>query len=384
MEAYIPQMLADRRYLHAHPELSFQEFATARYVQEELRRLRHLSACLQPTETSIIAVFKTGRPGKKIGLRADMDALPIEEQTGLPFASQIPGIMHACGHDAHTAMLLAACRWIDDHIATLSGDIYCIFQHAEELPPGGAQALVDSDFLAGLVFIYGQHVTPNLPVGQVDLKIGSVTTNTDYFQIDLHGPGGHTARPDQGVNLLSVASHLIQSIHQIPSQALHPQEMAAVTCSFIQSGDAHSLNVMGQSLTLSGMIRTFERSLTEKVQERIERYVEHACSLQDIHWQVSFEQGARAVLNDAALSQEIRQHVQTWLGENLLMKPPAMVGEDFSAYQQICPTSFALIGVRKSSAAEEVAPLHSPYFDLDEAGMEFGLKMLVSVLELSK
>ncbi|MGM0386735.1 MAG: M20 metallopeptidase family protein, partial [Actinomycetota bacterium] len=210
---YLDQLVAWRRHLHQHPELSFQEHETVAYIAAELAgRLSH-ARFERLTPTSLVVVFKTGRPGPKLGLRADIDALAVQEdRPDLPFESLTPGRMHACGHDGHAATVMAACTWIDDHLEELTGEIHAIFQHAEETPPGGAREMVATGYFEGFDFIHGFHYFTTIPTGQVDIKDGPASANSDLFRITIHGRGGHASTPAVTLDPVVATAQLVNQL----------------------------------------------------------------------------------------------------------------------------------------------------------------------------
>ena len=221
MEKYLNQLIAWRRHLHQHPELSFQEVETSRYIAAEMGKLKNVAAIERLTPTSVVVVFKTGRPGTKLGLRADIDALPIqEERDELPFKSQNDGVMHACGHDGHTAVLMAACQYIDDHIDEFSGEIHAIFQHAEEQPPGGAAEMVATGYFDDFDYIYGHHLFSTSETGILDIKDGAASANTDIYRITIHGKGGHAAMPEQSIDPVVIGAQFVTLLQSIVARRI--------------------------------------------------------------------------------------------------------------------------------------------------------------------
>lgn len=367
-----------RRHLHQYPETSFNEYNTVKYIEDFLETLDHCEV-IKPTKTSVIGIFKTGKKGSKIGLRADIDALPIQEEAeGLLYQSQNDGVMHACGHDGHTSMLMTACQWFNDHIELLSGEVYCIFQHAEELPPGGAQEIVDTGILKDLDFIYGQHVYPELEVGQVDIKEGPVTANSDVYKITIYGLGGHASAPHQAINPLNVVSKVIQAFTEIPSQQIDAQESAVVSNTYIQAGNRVSLNIIPDSLELGGNIRTFNNEVAQEVQEQMKKILDGICGYYGASYQFAFEEGARSVHNDPEKTKLIKEIATKRLKKSVISQKPGMFGEDFSAYSNVIPATFVMLG-SSNGKVETQYPLHHPKFNLDEDVLMVGLEMFISI-----
>lgn len=377
LETYQDRLIERRRALHQYPEASYQEVETSATIERFLNTLEHAEV-LKPTATSVIAKFKGKQSGLKIGLRADIDALPIHEEVeNIDYKSKNEGYMHACGHDGHTAMLMTACEWFNDHIDQLNAEIYCIFQHAEELRPGGAQAIMESGLLNDLDFIYGQHLNPELELGYVDIKEGPVTTNSDDYKIIIKGIGGHSSKPSQAVNPINLASLILQAMNEIPSQAVDSQESVVISNTYIQSGNLTALNIISDQLILGGSIRTFDDEIADFIEERIRQIVDGICSIYGASFQFTYNRGARAVHNASQPTQKVKAIAKEFLQDKLVTLKPVMFGEDFSAYSNRIPATFAMVGSR--SGEKTAYPLHHPKFNIDEEALMVGLKMLIAV-----
>jgi amidohydrolase len=234
------QAVAWRRHLHVHPELSFHEHDTARFVRETLASFGGLEI-ERPTPTSVVARLRTGRAGLTLALRADIDALPIEEESGVEFASRTPGVMHACGHDGHTAMLLAVARLLVAHRDQLTGEVRFVFQHAEELPPGGAAELVAAGALDGVDAVLGAHLISTLDAGKVAALDGACTASADTFSVAIHGRGGHAGFPHQTVDPIVVAAEAISNLQHIASRNTSPLDSIVVSVTRIAAGSADNI-----------------------------------------------------------------------------------------------------------------------------------------------
>lgn len=378
LNQYEDVLIHRRRHLHQYPETSFNEHSTVNYVEQFLKTLNHVEV-IKPTKTSVIGIFKTANPGSKIGLRADLDALPIQEELEeLIYCSQNEGVMHACGHDGHTAMLMTACQWLDDHFDILTGDIYCIFQHAEELPPGGAEEIMKTGLLDDLDFVYGQHVSPEFEVGYIDIKEGPVTASSDVYKITLYGLGGHASDPYRAVNPLNIVSKLIQAFTEIPSQQIDAQKSAVVSNTYINAGNSVSLNIIPDTLEFGGNIRTFDKEVAESIEAKMKQILDGICGYYDATYEFNFEHGARSVSNDKVKTRMIKTIVENSLKEKVISRNPGMFGEDFSAYSQVIPATFAMLG-SNNNTKETQYPLHHPRFNIDEDVLKVGLKMLITV-----
>lgn len=367
------QVVEWRQHLHRHPELSFQEHRTAQFVEDALRKLPNLTVS-RPTPTSVLAVLKgQAGPGKTVLLRADMDALPIEEETGLDFASSHPGVMHACGHDGHTAMLLGAATLLSAQPEMLHGEVRFIFQHAEELPPGGAQELVDAGIMDGVDVVMGAHLMSPVPTGVVVAKGGPLMAAADRFSLTIQGKGGHGAMPHQTIDPVVIAAQVILAFQTIVSRTLDPMDTAVVTVATLEAGIAQ--NVIPDTVTLGGTIRTFNPEVRQLIPERMEAIVKGITQAHGATYRFDYLQGYRATTNDDTVARRLQDVVRQVLPDvQLLTDPnPLMGSEDFSAYMTKAPGTFVLIG----AGGPDAAPHHHPKFDVDEAALEHGVKVYV-------
>ncbi|GMA16462.1 amidohydrolase [Deinococcus metallilatus] len=376
-EALREQVIAWRRYLHQHPELSFQEHRTAAFVEARLREMPNLTVT-RPTPTSVLATLKgQAGPGRTVLLRADMDALPIQEETGLAFASQNPGVMHACGHDGHTAMLLGAAQVLSAHPENLHGEVRFIFQHAEEAFPGGAQQVVDAGIMDGVDVVVGTHLMSPIPTGVVVLREGPLLAAPDGFEITLRGKGGHGANPHETVDPVVIAAQVILAFQTIISRQRDPLEPAVLSVTQIHGGTAH--NVIPDSVTLGGTVRTFDPELREWIPRQMERLLRGITDAYGASYTLDYRQGYRALHNDPATTGLLREVVRDTLGSEvtLLEGKPNMGGEDFSAYLTKAPGTFIIIG---AGNVEEgiTAPHHHPRFTIDERALEYGVELYVA------
>jgi len=368
------QVIAWRRHLHRHPELSFQESETADYIEAQLRAMDGLTLS-RPTPTSVLAVLRGETPGRTVLLRADMDALPIQEDTGLDFASTRAGVMHACGHDGHTAMLLGAARTLTRGRASLQGEVRFIFQHAEELFPGGAQQVVDAGVMDGVDTAVGTHLFSTIPVGQIALKAGALMAAPDVFEITVIGRGGHAAMPHETTDPVVIAAHVITAMQSIVSRLRDPLEPAVVSVTTLRAGNAD--NVIPDTATLTGTVRTFDPGLRDIIPAQLERLVQGVTAAFGATHTLTYTRGYRATVNDPAVTEVLRQVVRDTVGEGALTEAtPTMGGEDFSAYLTRAPGAFILIGAGNPQKGV-TAPHHHPHFMIDEDALQMGVQVLV-------
>lgn len=368
------QVVQWRRYLHEHPELSFQEHETADFVEAELRKLPNLTLT-RPTPTSVLATLKgAAGPGRTVLLRADMDALPIQEETGLPFASQRPGVMHACGHDAHTAVLLGAANILSRQPESLHGEVRFIFQHAEEQFPGGAQQIVDTGVLDDVDVVVGQHVMSPVPTGVIVIREGPLMASPDAFNITIQGKGGHGAMPSESIDPVTIAAQIVMAFQTVISRQRDPIVPAVLSVTQIHAGSAH--NIIPDTCTLGGTVRTFDPELRELMPQRMEKIVQNLCEAYGATYTWEYLKGYRATINDPATTALLREVARETFGDSVTITDgkPLMGSEDFSAYMTKAPGTFILIG----AGGPEHAPHHHPRFDIDEAAFPLGMKLFVA------
>ncbi len=364
------EAIAWRRHLHANPELSFAEHETARFVEETLRALGPFEI-ERPTATSVVASLRTGREGQVLALRADIDALPIQEETDLPFASRVPGVMHACGHDGHTAMLLAAAKLLAERRGELAGELRLVFQHAEELPPGGARELVAAGVMEGVDLVVGVHLMSGYPVGRVVSQPGPLLAAADSIAIEIRGRGGHAAYPHLTVDPVSVAAHAITALQQIVAREVDPLDNAVVTIARVQAGTAD--NVIPESVLLGGTVRTFKPETRGAVRGAIERVLRGVTDAHRASFELAYTEGYDAVVNDAGVAGLVEEATRRELGDDVLLRvDPIMGGEDFSAYLTAAPGAFFFVGARNEEIRADF-PHHHPRFAIDEAALRTGI-----------
>lgn len=367
------RLTALRRELHEHPELSFQEERTAALLRA---RLEELGLPWRNVGRRGIAVRLTGdAPGPHIAFRADFDALPIQEETGLPFASQTPGQMHACGHDAHASVLMGLARTMAAHRDLLRGDVTLLFQDAEEIPPGGAAAMVADGCLDGVDRIYGLHVSEELDTGSVGVCEGEYMAAAYSFEVSFLGRGGHGSRPSQGDDTVSALAAAITGINAIPARFLPAHETASVAVCRVSGGNSY--NVLPARCTLQGTARAFSPQTAEIIRERIRLCAQGAAALYHTDFDFRFEPGYSPVINDPACCQVVRQAAGL-LGLPCRTLSPTTIAEDFSAYLGQVPGAFFRIGIR-NPALDAVHPLHSGKFRLDEAALPTALALFWAI-----
>ena len=368
-----------RRYLHAHPELTFHELETAHYIREQLSLFDNLTVT-QLTPNSVQAHLKGARPGKKIALRADIDALPINENSGEPFSSTTPGVMHACGHDAHAAMLLGAAKILSGLQEHIAGEVVFIFQHAEEVPPGGAQDLVDKGVLDGVDMIFGMHVWPVYPSGQIVIKPGVFSASSDNFDIVIKGRGAHGSMPHLAIDPIVVGAEVVTALQSIVARRLDPLHAPVLTVATFQSGD-HSYNVIPTTVRLAGTLRTHNKDVRTKVRAMFEETLAGICSAYGAGYDLDWASGYAMGVNDPGAVDIARDVAAKYTPHCSIheMKAPMFGSEDFSSYQEKVPGAFAFVGAG-NEAVGAVHGLHNGQFKLDEDVMKTGVSLHVGLI----
>ncbi|SFF18781.1 amidohydrolase [Paenibacillus algorifonticola] len=372
------QAVAWRKHLHQHPELSFEETETAQFVEDTLRSFGGLIIS-RPTKTSVLARLVGAYPGKTLALRADMDALPIAEENTFDYVSQNPGVMHACGHDGHTAVLLATARLLVEQKERLHGEIRFIFQHAEELPPGGARELVEAGVLDGVDWIVGEHLAAQLPVGQIGVVYGQMSASPDNFTITVNGVGGHAGFPHRSVDTIAIGAQIVTNIQHIVARYTDPLERLVVSVTQFTAGASH--NVLPDKVTLKGTVRSFSEQVRKQAEEQLQRIVAGIVSAHNAQFEFQYVYGYDPVVNDEALTRIVEEAAIEVVGkERVVHNPPGMGGEDFSAYQRKVPGTFINIGAGNIEKGI-VYPHHHPRFAIDEDALANGVALFIKAAE---
>lgn len=328
---------------------------------------------IKPAKTSVIGILKGAKPGKIVAFRAYMDALPVQEETGLPFASKNTGVSHACGHDAHTAMLLATAATLSKMKNQLNGTVYFIFQHAEEQAPGGALDIINSGVLKEVNAFFGMHVLTNFPTGHIGiLPNGAASTTSDGFSLTIKGKGSHDSMPQLGIDPIVVGAAIVSALQTVVSRNVTPGEMTVVTIGKFQSGNAP--NVIADKAGLGASIRTTSDATRKLVENRVTSLIEHITKAHGATYELDYTHSYPAILNDEALNAFARKSAVKAVGANNIFEAPMMTAsEDFSYYKQIAPVCFLTLGVGEGAN-------HNPKFDIDEKALQYGVKTQVQII----
>jgi amidohydrolase len=371
MEIPEVQVIEWRRHLHRHPEPSFQERETAEFIARTLETFDGLEI-ERPTDNSVLARLSTGRPGPTVALRADIDALPITEESGVEFASENPGTMHACGHDGHTAMLLGAAQILSSRELP-GGEIRFIFQHAEETAPGGARDLVAAGAVDGVDMIYACHLWTPLEFGKVAVHTGPFMAASDFFTLAVVGRGGHAALPHDATDSVAIAAQVVTNLQHVVARRVDPLRSAVLTVATFHAGEAH--NVIPERADLSGTARTFDPELRERMPQLIEEIAGGVARAHGAEIELDYTFGYRAVVNDGEVADLVREVVP---GDQLTDIDPIMGGDDFSAYLAEVPGCYAFIGAGSEESGATYMH-HHPRFRIDERALATGVRLHVDV-----
>jgi amidohydrolase len=362
---YTGQIIDLRRQIHQNPEIAFQEYETSNLIYNKLKELK-LKKVSKISKTGVVALLND-KNSKCVALRADLDALPIHENTGLPFASKNPGIMHACGHDAHTAMLYGTSLILADINDTLNGNVKFIFQPAEEKNPGGASILVKEGILEKpkVNAIFGQHVIVDKPTGNLGFFPGVMMASQDELYITIIGKSGHGAKPHMTVDPIVIASHVILSLQSIVSRNTSPYDPLVITIGKIEGGSA--TNIIPAEVKLSGTIRTLNEGLRKKSLKLIERTLKGITSSAGAKYKFEISPGYPELINDEDLTNFASESASEFIGKKNVFEAERLMGaEDFAFYLKKIPGTFYRIGVGNTT------DIHTPTINLDESSLATG------------
>jgi amidohydrolase len=369
-----------RRDLHRIPETAYTEKKTSAYVADFLNNLG-LEVQTGIAQYGVIGLMKTDRPGPTLMIRADMDALPLKEDTGLPFASEHEGVMHACGHDAHMAMVLGAATVLNKIKNELKGNIKFLFQPAEE-GPGGAKPMIEAGVMENPKVDYsiGCHVWPDIPEGTIGVRPGPFMAAMDRFDIKIKGRGGHGAMPHVCVDALEVGTQVVSAFQRIVSRHMDPLDPTVVTVGTFHAGTA--FNIIPAEAELSGTTRTFNQDTWNTWESRVEKVVRGVCESMGVDFELKYSQGYPVTINDESAAEVVRRCAEKVVGEDRVVMPQkTMGGEDFAFYLQKSKGCFFALGVGREGAV----PVHNQQFDFNEDVLSLGMQTHCQVgLELLK
>jgi amidohydrolase len=366
-------LIALRRDFHRHPELGFQEHRTATIIAERL----HAAGCEVRTgvaKTGVVGVLRGDKPGRVTAWRADIDALPLTENVALPFVSATPGIMHACGHDGHTAMALTIADILGAHRRELPGTVVFIFQPAEEVF-GGAKRMIDQGVLDNphVESVFGIHLSTQHPAGHVGVRPGPAHASADFFDVVIRGKGGHGAYPHLSIDPLTVAAHVLIGLQDLITREIAAQETAVMTVGQMQGGTKH--NIIPEIATLRGSIRTYNPAVRDQLIERLGSFASRIAQAYraEAHLQMQ-DEGCPAVVNSAAWAGHVHDLAVEEIGPGCVHEGVQSMGsDDMSLFLNARPGCYFRVGI--AAPGKPIVPHHSPIFEMDEAGLEVGVRV---------
>ncbi|WP_431801032.1 M20 metallopeptidase family protein [Halobacillus andaensis] len=377
LEEIYPELVDFRRDLHMNPELSHKEVHTPKKIAEFLSSLG-LEVKTEVGGRGVVGILKGHKPGKTVALRADFDALPIQDEKDVEYKSRVPGVMHACGHDLHTAGLLGVAKVLSENLDDLEGTIVFIHQFAEEVIPGGAKFMIEDGCLDGVDVVYGAHVISIEPLGTVGLKEGQVMANGDTFEIEISGKGTHAATPHLGIDPLIVGSQLMLNLQQIVSRQIDPLKSAVVTVASFNGGEGY--NVIPDKVKIKGTARTFDEEVRDWVEKSIGKIAESTCEGFGAGVHYNYVRGYPAVVNHPGETERVRKTASNLFGEDMVQEmPPQMGMEDFAYYLKEVPGSFFWVGGALDEESK-VYPHHHPKFNVQEEAMMYIGKLFISTV----
>ncbi len=376
LDGLYEQMVEWRRDFHKYPELSFQEERTPKIIADYLEGLG-IEVKTGVGGHGVVGLIKGGKTGKTIALRADFDALPIQDEKDVPYKSTVPGVMHACGHDGHTATLLAVAKVLSENREHLHGNVVLLHQHAEELAPGGAIAMVEDGCLENVDVVYGTHLMSNLPYGTYAYRKGPVMAAGDRFVINIKGKGGHGSSPHETVDAIAIGTQVVNQLQHIVSRQVNPLKPAVLSVGSFHAGGAS--NVIADAAEITGTVRTFDPEVRDYIEKEMKTLAEGICAAFHATSEVSYQRGYPAVVNHDRETDVFVDVIKRYAGEEKLVNiDPIMGSEDFGYFIEEKPGMFFFT----AAGNEEIGasyPHHHPKFDFDERAMILAGKAFLSL-----
>ncbi|MEM9215113.1 MAG: M20 family metallopeptidase [Cyanobacteria bacterium P01_F01_bin.150] len=375
-----PNLVQWRRQLHQHPELGFQEQVTAAFIADKLTdwQIEHKTGI---AHTGVVALIQGTQPGPVFAIRADIDALPVQEENQVSYRSQKDGLMHACGHDGHTAIALGTAYYLSQNRHLIQGTVKIIFQPAEEFP-GGAAPMIAEGALANpdVDAIVGLHIWNNLPIGTIGVRSGPLMAAVEIFDCTIYGKGGHGAIPQQAVDPIVVGAHIISSLQSVVARQLNPLEPGVVTIGQFHAG--HAYNVIPDSASFAGTVRYFEPSLRDFFSERIEQHIAGICQSYGATYELDYKKLYPPTINHDGMAELVRSVVETVVEtpDNVVHDCQTMGAEDMSFFLQRVPGCYFFLGSANAEKGLDY-PHHHPRFDFDETVLSTGVEIFVRCLE---
>lgn len=372
-----PEMVSWRRHLHQNPELSFHEEKTSLFVYHKLLEWG-IEAKHGVGGYGVVGNIEGGQSGPTVALRADMDALAIQDEKDCDYASKVSGVMHACGHDAHTSTLLGIAKLLCEGRSKLQGNIRLIFQPSEEIYPGGAQSMIEQGVLQGVDVIYGVHLWSSIPYGVVASRKGPLMAAVDDFDIEISGKGGHAGYPHECIDSIVVGSHLMINLQTIMSRQVDPIQPCVISVGSFHAG-GNSFNVIAEKCILKGTVRSFDDAVRTKIQKDIERVIATTCSMFGASYKLKYIHGYPFLNNHENEIMRFKKTAVTLFGKDAVqVASPSMAAEDFAYYLQHIPGCFLFIGANKDTS-QPIIPHHHPRFDIEEKSMKHAALLLIQM-----
>ena len=373
---HAPAMIKLRRKLHQHPETALEEFKTQKTIAAKLKE----AGCKVNTKiwkTAVVGLLEGKHKGKTVGIRSDMDALPVTEKTDYSFASRNPGKMHACGHDAHMSIVWGAAMILNEIKGKLKGSVKFICQPTEEMSPGGAKFLIERGVLKNpkVDMVFGLHVDPTLPVGKIGLYDGAMMAQAADFDIEIIGKPGHAGRPHETVDSVIVAANVVSALQNISSRQVDPLNPVVVTIGAINGGTTY--NVIADRVIMKGTARTLEKKLTRNIPKMIEKIIASVCKTYGAKYELDYRKGYPVMVNHEGVNDIYRAAAEELYGKRSIVElpEPVMGGEDFSYFTQALPAAMMRLGaMNKKIGADK--PWHHPQFKVDEKAIPLGAALL--------
>lgn len=372
VEQYYNDIIRHRRYIHQHPELSNMEFETTAYICKVLEHI-HIPYERLPN-TGVVGFIKGSCSIKKIAFRADIDALPIDEENDVDYKSVVKNCMHACGHDMHTAILLGVAYILKEYEQYLGGDVVLVFQPAEETPPdGGAKRVIESGFLDGIDFIYGLHVWPDANVGELLLKNGALMAASDCFKVNIEGKSAHAAQPHKGVDALVAGAYFVSALQNIVAREINPFDNVVISVGTMNSGTKN--NIISQNTLLEGTCRTLSENMRDIIEHKIKNILKANDILFNTKSVLEYERGYPALINDKESVDFVQNTALKYGLKYQYTNEPSMCGEDYAFYLERHKGAFVWLGTGYNGCA----PLHHPKFNPDESIMKTGVLLFCAL-----
>jgi amidohydrolase len=368
-----------RREFHQYPELGYNEFKTAERVAKELKKLG-LQVKTGIAKTGVVGVLSGNKKGKTVALRADMDALPITEQTNLPYKSKNKGLMHACGHDAHMACVIGAATILSELKDQLPGNVKFIFQPSEESPPGGAKPMINQGALENpkVSGIFGLHCDSAIPVGKIGIMEGPSMAQADSFDVTIKGVSGHGARPHDGIDAIVVAAQVIQALQTIASRKIDPVQPVVVSVGKIDGGTKR--NIICDRVTLEGTSRSLNKEVAKRIPSLLKEIISGVTKSAGASFEFKYSPGYPVLINHPQATELARCTIGRMFGRQAIfeIKKPLMGAEDFAFYLEKVPGSFLRLGI-KNPKKKAIYPWHHPQFNIDEDAIKIGASLLAGL-----